>query len=111
MFAVQLLKRCARKGEDGGASEFRPVLQSIIEDLLLVLMIPEYPAAQMLLQSFTIVMGRDVIQASQKMTTTAGGGGEKEYESTYINTCFDSIGRIASAYAVLAKAKRDKEAR
>lgn len=109
MFAIQFLKRCARKGEDGGASEFRPVLSNLIEDLLLVMMIPEYPAAQMLLQSFTIVMSRDVIQASQKMSTTSSGGVEKEYESTYINTCFDSIGRIASAYAVLAKAKREKE--
>lgn len=103
-FAIQLLQRCARKGEDGGASEFRPILNSIIEDLLLIIFTPEHVAAQMVLLSLTHGLSKDIIIASQ-----ATNSNSVEVESTYVNTAFDALGRICSAYAKILAIHRDKE--
>ena len=107
MFAVQLLQRCSRKGEDGGASEFRPILVNLVEDLLLVIMVPEFPAAQMVLLSFANVLSRDLVKTSQVSSTNS----DKVVESTYINTAFDTLGRICSAYAKILAAQRQREFR
>jgi cohesin loading factor subunit SCC2 len=45
----EMLQRCSRKGEEGGASEFRPILFNWIDDLLCVRNLIEFPAAEMLL--------------------------------------------------------------
>lgn len=45
----EMLQRCSRKGEEGGASEFRPILFNWIDDLLRVRYLIEFPAAEMLL--------------------------------------------------------------
>lgn len=47
-FCTRLLKRCAEKGR---AVEFRPILNNLVEDLLLVFTLPEYPGAEFLLLS------------------------------------------------------------
>ena len=52
-FTSQMLQRCSRKGEEGGASEFRPILSNLIDDLLLVRYLIEFPAAEMLLLSLS----------------------------------------------------------
>ena len=52
-FTSQMLQRCARKGEEGGASEFRPILSNLIDDLLLVRYLIEFPAAEMLLMTLS----------------------------------------------------------
>ena len=52
-FTSQMLQRCARKGEEGGASEFRPILSNLIDDLLLVRYLIEFPAAEMILHSLS----------------------------------------------------------
>ena len=52
-FTSQMLQRCSRKGSDGGASEFRPILSNLISDLLLVRNLIEFPAAEMLLHSLS----------------------------------------------------------
>ena len=108
-FANQLLMRCSRKGEDGGASEFRPILTNLMEDLLLVLMIPEYHAAQMILLSLTHGLSRDVIIASQISNSSTSANSETVVETTYVNTAFDTLGRICAAYAKLLAAHRSKE--
>lgn len=105
-FANQLLVRCSRKGEDGGASEFRPILTNILEDLLLVLMLPEYHSSQMILLSLTHGLSRDVIIASQVSNSNTS---DTVVESTYVNTAFDALGRISAAYAKLLAAQRSKE--
>jgi cohesin loading factor subunit SCC2 len=48
-FTSQMLTRCSRKGGEGGASEFRPILSNLIDDLLVVRYLIEFPAAEMLL--------------------------------------------------------------
>lgn len=110
-FANQLLVRCSRKGEDGGASEFRPILTNLMEDLLLVLMIPEYHAAQTILLSLTHGLSRDIIIASQASTSSSSSNNSSDtvVESTYVNTAFDTLGRICAAYAKLLAVHRSKE--
>ncbi len=49
----EMLQRCSRKGEEGGASEFRPILFNWIDDLLRVWNSIEFPAAEMLLLNFS----------------------------------------------------------
>jgi cohesin loading factor subunit SCC2 len=104
-FVNHLLMRCSKKGEDGGASEFRPILNNLIEDLLLVLLVPEYPAAEMILLSIANFMYRDIIQmtslkAVKESTTT-----------TYFNTIFDALGKICSAVARINKWNDDHPVR
>lgn len=105
LFATQLLQRCSRKGEDGGASEFRPILNSMIEDLLLAIFTPEHAAAQMVLLSLTHGLSKDIIIASQATNSNSVDA----VESTYVNTAFDALGRICSAYAKILAIHRDKE--
>ena len=57
-FTSQMIQRCARKGEEGGASEFRPILANLIDDLLLVRYLIEFPAAEMLLLSLSHSVSR-----------------------------------------------------
>ena len=46
-FVSQMMQRCSRKGEEGGASEFRPILSYLIDYLLQVQFMIEFPAADM----------------------------------------------------------------
>jgi len=90
--ATLLLQRCSKKGDEGGASEFRPVLCNLVEDLLLVQMLPEFPAAEMLLVQICRKLCCDLIGNS------AVGGGKKlvSSEATYLTTAMDTIGTICS---------------
>ena len=96
-FVNHLLMRCSKKGEDGGASEFRPILNNLIEDLLLVLLIPEYPAAEMILLSIANTMYRDIIQMTSSKPV------KESTNTTYFNTIFDALGKISSAVARINK--------
>jgi cohesin loading factor subunit SCC2 len=93
LFVRHLMLRCSKKGEDGGASEFRPILSNIIDDLLVILLIPEYPAAEMILLSIVNAIFRDVQQI------TEGKNVKELAETTYLNTIFDALGKICSAEA------------
>lgn len=99
---AQLLKRCAKKGEDGGASEFRPILLNFIDDLLLMLLVPEYPAAEMFLLTITNYIIRDLLQSTSTKAIIQNA------ETTYLNTVFDALGRICAAEAHILKSNRDK---
>jgi cohesin loading factor subunit SCC2 len=106
IFASHMLQRCSRKGEDGGASEFRPILGNFVEDLLLVMMIPEYSAAQMVLLSCIHGLSRDIIIASRATSSSAS---DTVVETTYTNTAFDILGRTCAAYAKILRFQRDRE--
>jgi len=90
--ATILLQRCSKKGDEGGASEFRPVLSNLVEDLLLVQMLPEFPAAEMLLVEICRKLCEDLVSNS------AVGGGKKSVssEATYLTTAMDTVGTICS---------------
>ena len=104
-FVNHLLRRCSRKGEDGGASEFRPILNNLIEDLLLVLLVPEFPAAEMIVLSIANCMYHDIIQ----MTTSKRG--KESITTTYFNTIFDALGKISAAVARINKWNEENCAR
>jgi len=98
-FTSQMLQRCARKGEEGGASEFRPILSNLIDDLLLVRHLPEYPAAGMLLLYLSHRLGSDLLRASS--------AAKNQVEATYLATAMDAFGKITSAVA--GSLQRDRE--
>ena len=85
LFVKHLMFRCSKKSEDGGASEFRPILSNLIDDLLLMLLVPEYPAAEMILLSIVNTISLSINQTAA--------------ETTYLNTVFDALGKICAAEA------------
>jgi cohesin loading factor subunit SCC2 len=95
-FVTQLLKRCARKG---GAAEFRPILTTFVEDLLLVLLVPEYPAAEMLLFSLVRRWNQDLTLARAKNT--------QALEATYVTAVFDVLGKVCGVEARILAAHRE----
>eukprot|EP00980_Cylindrotheca_fusiformis_P014093 scaffold3702_cov126-Cylindrotheca_fusiformis.AAC.5 len=108
-FVQQLLQRCAKKGEDGGASEFRPLLSNLMDDLFLVLLVPEYPAAEMILLSMANHIGQDLMKATwNKASNKASSSSSSSSEPAYLNTIFDAFGRICAAEARILKFARDR---
>lgn len=101
--AGELLKRCARKGEEGGASEFRPILSNLIDDLMLVVMNPAYPAAETLLVALAKRLSFDLLSAS-----SSSRSGNATMESTYLATAFDALGKICSMEARILALRREK---
>jgi cohesin loading factor subunit SCC2 len=91
-----LIDRCTKKGEDGGASEFRPILSNLIDDLLLILLVPEYPASEMILLSIVNTISADISNRSHKKLW-------KDAEPTYLNTIFDALGKICAAEGRIRK--------
>jgi cohesin loading factor subunit SCC2 len=96
-FVTQLLKRCARKG---GAAEFRPFLTTFVEDLLLVLLIPEYPGAEMLLATFMRRWNQDLTLARAKNSS-------QTLEATYVTAVFDVLGKVCAVEARIMAAHRE----
>ena len=105
MIVSQLLQRCGRKGEEGGASEFRPVLQNLIDDLLKLQLLPDYPASEMLLLSFSKIIGSQVQQATS--TGLKGSSNILSMESTYLTTVVDVLGKICATIAAVRVRHRE----
>lgn len=92
--AAALLQRCSRKEASGAASEFRPILSNLVDDLLVVLLIPEYAAAEVMLLAIVRRIHRDM----QVRTV----------ETTYLNLAFDVLGKINAVQARLLAFHRDR---
>ncbi|KAG7341962.1 sister chromatid cohesion C-terminus-domain containing protein [Nitzschia inconspicua] len=92
VFVQNLMQRCAQKGEDGGASDFRPILSNFIDDLLLVVLGPEYPAAEMILLDIVNSISLAINEIVERKNVRRG-------EETYINTIFEALGKICAAEA------------
>ncbi|KAL7534879.1 hypothetical protein ACHAXR_010105 [Thalassiosira sp. AJA248-18] len=99
-FTSQMVQRCSRKGEEGGASEFRPILANLIDDLLLVRYLIEFPAAEMLLLSLSHRLGSDLLRASSAAKSQV-------VEATYLATAMDAFGKITSAVAGTLQQNRE----
>lgn len=106
-FASQLLLRCAKKGEDGGASEYRPILGNLVDDLLSLLLSPEYPGAGMLLLTISRILSNDVVKASS-FATAKSSNTSQHVESTYLATAFDVLGKIGATSARILAAYKAK---
>jgi cohesin loading factor subunit SCC2 len=107
-FISCLLKRCSKTKGDN-ATEYRAVVQNIVEDLLLVLLIPEYPAAELLLSSLQCRLNQDMTLASPVFCNPSGGAAPTE--ATYLNFAFDILGKISAFQARLLATTRDKPLR
>ena len=105
-FVAQLLKRCTRT-KGGGASEYRPILANLVEDLLLVLIIPEYPAAEQLLSALLRRLNQDLMRASPVF----GVKQAQAAETTYLNCVFDAMGKICAVQARILATARSKPIR
>ena len=110
-YTAFLLQRCAKKGDDGGASEFRPVLYNLIDDLLDVQLLPEYPAAEMLLMALCRSLTHDLLASSSMNKNVNSAGNTKRnnsnIEQTYLTTCMDALGTICSDIAFKLVAAKD----
>lgn len=74
--------------EDGGASEFRPILSNLIDDFLQVMLLPEYPGADLVLTFIARHISHSLLSSPKK--------GKKGLEPTYISTAMDTLGKICS---------------
>lgn len=104
-FVAHLLRRCSKKGQDGGASEFRPILFHLLEDFLMVLLVPEYPAADMLLLSLANGISKDLLEMVNGNKAASG------VETTYLNTILEALGKICAAEARILKVQREEPVR
>ena len=98
--AAALLQRCSRKEASGAASEFRPILSNLVDDLLAVLLIPEYAAAEIMLLAIVRRINHDIQSGSRFKSNTL--------EATYLNLVFDALGKINAVQARLLAFHRDR---
>lgn len=103
-FVDQLLKRCAQS-KTGGALEFRAVLSHLVEDLLMVFLVPEYPSAEFLLATFTQRLSHDLLQASSSYRTTSA---KNTPEASFVTVAFDILGKICAVQARILALNRDR---
>lgn len=91
-FVDDLVKRCGRT-KDGGM-EFRPVLTNMTEDLLIVLLIPEFPVAASFLDSLARRLLVDLNSASSFTPSKTPSP-----ESTFLTVASDCLGKIFAVEA------------
>lgn len=106
-FVAHLLHKCSSTRIKGdGASVYRPVLVNFVEDLLLVLIIPEYPGAELLLVALQRRLNLDL----QKASSIFGGAAlsKQQVDTTYMNSVFDVMGKICAVQARILATNRTK---
>jgi cohesin loading factor subunit SCC2 len=123
IFVASLLKRCSatRKSSGGGRSssasssattEFRPIFTNLVEDLLLVLIIPEYPASELLLSSIverlTFDLAKVTKTASKRNGMRSPNANDNSPEATYLTMAFDILGKICSVQARVLAVHRER---
>ena len=92
-----LISHCSKKGEDGGASEYRPVLTNFVQDLLHVQHMIEFPAAEMILLSICRKLSHDLL--SNSSINGKKRGDTIPAESTFLSTAMDTLGLICQSIA------------
>jgi len=97
-FGAQLLSRVNRKSEDGGASIFRPILTNIVDDLLAVQLLPEWPASEMVL----LALCSQIVGSLDR-----AGKGETSLEQTYIASVTGVLGKVCSHMATQLRLERE----
>jgi cohesin loading factor subunit SCC2 len=99
-FVRFLLKKCTKSKGDS-MSDYRPVLINIIEDLLMVLIVPEYPAAEILLVAFQRRLNQDITLSSPLFCSSTNQQTQSSPDITYLNCAVDVLGKICSVQARL----------
>jgi len=110
-FTLLLIQKCSKKGEDGGASEFRPILFNLVDDLLDLQLVPDFPAAEMLLMELCRLLSNVLLSnssVSKNSNMNGGGKSSATAEITYLTTAMETIGTIcADVAAKLVSAKEN----
>lgn len=102
-----ILQRCRKAKSGSNTDSYRSMLSSMVEDWLLVLLIPEYPGARFLVSSIqNILISRDLAAASSVF-----GRQQQSFESTYLNTAFDVLGKICAVQARIRSVTKAKPVR
>ncbi|CAM9784024.1 unnamed protein product, partial [Chrysoparadoxa australica] len=90
-FIKRFLSRCSKK-EEGTA--FRPLLVHMVEDWLEVVLLPEWPAAELLLQALCKALMADMRSS-------------KSSESQYCLMALELLGKVATRLAQLQREERE----
>ncbi|KAL7576521.1 hypothetical protein ACA910_018019 [Epithemia clementina (nom. ined.)] len=104
LLVFQLLKRCKRSKYGGGSDEYRIFLSNMVQDLLSVLLVPEYPASEMLISSLLARLRQDIQQASSSSAKASHAAGT---ENSYLSVTLDILGKICAVEARLLKVHAD----
>ena len=104
----ELLKRCTRSKYGGSTNEYRAFLTNLVQDLLSVLLIPGYPAAETILFALLGRLRRDIKEASNAGPRKSSRGDDSGPENTYLTFCFDLIGKISAVEARILKIQSDR---
>ena len=103
LIVSELLKRCKRSKFGSGSDEYRVFLSNLVEDLLSVLIVPEYPASEMILSALLARLRLDIHQANTSSKAAAGAGAE----NSYLSLTLDVLGKICAVEARLLKIHGD----
>lgn len=102
-FADQLLKRCA--STTPGASEFRPTLLVLVEDWLMMYLVPEFPAAELLLYSLQQRLYHEIGQATPSLRNRQS----KPPEASFLSIACDVVGKITAVQARISAYQRSRD--
>lgn len=102
-FIAHLLRRCTKVNSGASVDSFRTFLSNFTEDLLLVFLVPEYPATKLLLSSIEKFLKMHLSKA-----TRVFGNEQQAFETTYLNSAFDTLGKICSVKAGILASSRQR---
>jgi cohesin loading factor subunit SCC2 len=102
VFVSQLLKRCSRTKD--GALEYRPILANIVEDLLQLTLIPQFPAAELVLVCISQRLNQELSAASSSAKTKS----HFPPEPTFLTIAFDILGKVMAYQARVLATSRSK---
>ena len=99
------LQRC-QKREEG--AEYRPLLVNLVDDLLSSFLMPDWPAAETLLQTLCKALTDDLMRANSEVEE---GGRDKDKEaagkSHYLGLALDLLGRICTRLRGVVRQERE----
>ncbi|CAM9905383.1 unnamed protein product, partial [Hapterophycus canaliculatus] len=87
------IERCAGKDE---SANFQPLLANVVDDLLATVLLPEWPAAELILHSLCGALVKEL-----KDQKAGGGAGGKDQQ--YCLMAMDVLGRVAGGLADITR--------
>ncbi|CAN0402526.1 unnamed protein product, partial [Ectocarpus sp. 8 AP-2014] len=95
-FVSRFLSRCAGKEE---SANFQPLLANTVDDLLATVLLPEWPAAELLLHALCGALVKDLKDLK--------GGSSGARDQQYCLMAMDVLGRVAGGLADITRRERE----